>query len=333
MKKKQILCLILACALFIVTGVSSVLSHKAAENQTSMWDDVLYQMTSGASQIPVGDFYAVIDIYGTIQAVPDTSTDLLSGATISYDHSYYMELVNILMTTDNCMGIILDVDSPGGTVYESDEFYLKLMEYKDVTGKPIYAYFRSTACSGAYYIAMAADKVYANRNCTTGSIGVIMSTYNLAGLFDKVGIEEVLITSGENKGMGSIGSEMTEGQLAIYQSVVDESYEQFVNIVATGRNMDVVAVKALADGRIYTANQALQAGLIDEICGAEGFYNIMNQEAPCYDLSYSGANDFWSMLFATANNFKTTAKTEAQVTLEWISQFGSGVPMYVNYGK
>ena len=333
MKKKQILCLILAFALFIVTGVSSVLSHKAADNKSSALEDVLYQMTSGASQIPAGNFYAVIDIYGTIQATPDTTTDLFSGATISYDHSYYMELVDVLMSTPNCKGIILDVDSPGGTVYESDEFYLKLLEYKATTGKPIYAYFRSTACSGAYYIAMAADKIYANRNCTTGSIGVIISTYNLAGLFEKVGIEEISIVSGNNKAMGSMGTPMTEEQRSIYQSIVDESYQQFVDIVATGRQMDVSTVKSLADGRIYTATQALNVGLVDEVCSAEDFYDLMSQEAACHDLSYSGANNFWSMLYMTFNGFKTSAKSDSQVTLEWISQFGSGVPMYVYYGQ
>ena len=333
MKKKQVLSLILACVLFIAIGVSSVLSHNAADKKNSIFDDVLYTMTSGAAQIPAGKFFAVIDIYGTIQATPETSTDIFSTATISYDHSYYMELVNILMTTNNCMGIILDVDSPGGTVYESDEFYLKLMEYKEVTGKPVYAYFRSTACSGAYYIAMAADIIYANRNCTTGSIGVIMSTYNLAGLFDKVGIEEVLITSGENKGMGSIGSEMTEGQKEIYQQFVNESYEQFVNIVSAGRGMDVDKVKALADGRIYSAKMAQDANLIDVICSAEEFYDIMSKEAPCYDLSYSGTANFWSMLSIAFNGMTTTAKSDTQVTLEWISQFGSGVPMYVYYGN
>ncbi len=333
MKKKQIISLVLACALFIVTGVSSVLSHKVAEkNSLQQSLDQLYNLTSGASSIPSGDFMAVIDIYGTIQATPETAADIFSGNYIAYDHSYYMNLVNILMDEPGCKGIILDVDSPGGTVYESDEFYLKLMEYKAVTGNPIYAYFRSTACSGAYYIAMAADEIYANRNCTTGSIGVIMSTYNLSGLFEKVGIEEIAITSGENKAMGSVGSDFTDEQRAIYQAIVDESYNQFVDIICTGRNMDKATVKVYADGRIYTATQAKERNLIDEVCTSEQFYAAMNEIAPCYDLSYSGAQNFWSMMGLTLSQY-TTTKTDSQVTLEWINSLGSGVPMYVYYGQ
>lgn len=140
-------------------------------------------------------------------------------------------------------GILLIVDSPGGGVYESDELYLKLKDYKETTGNPIWTYMKSEACSGGYYISMASDKIFANRNCTTGSIGVIMSLVNTKDLYDKLGIKEINITSGKNKAMGSSGQDLTDEQKEILQSNVDEAYEQFVSIVADGRKMDVETVK------------------------------------------------------------------------------------------
>ena len=130
------------------------------------------------------------------------------------------------------MGILLYINSPGGYVTTSDDLYYELQEYKEETGRPIYAYFDEMAASGAYYAAMQADEIYANRNCWTGSIGVIVSTMNLQGLYEKFGIKEINITSGANKAMGSAGSELTDEQYDILQSMVDESYEQFVSITA-----------------------------------------------------------------------------------------------------
>ena len=130
------------------------------------------------------------------------------------------------------------------------------MEYKEETGRPIWAYFGSQACSGGYYVAMAADKIYANRNGWTGSIGVIISLLNCEGLYEKLGIEEINVTSGANKSMGSAGEELTEEQREILQSLVDESYDQFVGIVSKGRKMKEDKVRELADGRLYSALQA-----------------------------------------------------------------------------
>jgi protease-4 len=122
------------------------------------------------------------------------------------------------------------------------------------------------AASGGYYIAAGADKIYANRNTWTGSIGVISGTYfDVSGFLKKHGIKTTDITSGKNKGMGGYFEPMTDEQRAIIQSVVDESYEQFVSIVAEGRGMDTQTVKVIADGRIYTAKQAKEAGLIDDV--------------------------------------------------------------------
>jgi protease-4 len=167
-------------------------------------------------------------------------------------------------------GILLYVDSPGGAVYETDELYLKLREYKQKTGRPVYTYMGSEAASGGYYISAATDRIFANRNCWTGSIGVIMGPmYDVKDLLNKYGVRTVTIASGKNKGMGSTTEHMTEEQKEILQTAIDEAYDQFVGCVADGRKMDEKKVRKLADGRLYTASQAKENGLIDEIGSRE----------------------------------------------------------------
>src|SRR5699024_10424797 len=179
-----------------------------------------------------------------------------------------------LMEDSNNKGILLYVDSPGGTVYESEELYLKLKEYKETTDRPVWDYMAHYAASGGYMVSMAADRIYANPNTVTGSIGVIMSGYDLTGLYEKLGIRYVSITSGENKD----SSQLTDEQIAIYQTQVDEYYNKFVGIVSEGRSMSEDDVKALADGRTYTAKQAQENGLIDEISLYEDMKDAMSKE-------------------------------------------------------
>ena len=144
------------------------------------------------------------------------------------------------MQDSNNKGILLYVDSPGGTVYESEELYLKLQEYKETTDRPVWDYMAHYAASGGYMVSMASDRIYANPNTVTGSIGVIMSGYDLTGLYEKLGIRYVSITSGANKD----SSQLTNEQIAIYQTQVDEYYNKFVNIVAEGRDMSEEACQS-----------------------------------------------------------------------------------------
>lgn len=233
-----------------------------------------------------------------------------------------------MIKSNSNKGIILYVNSPGGGVYESDELYLKLKEYKEKTGRPVWTYMSSRACSGGYYISMASDKIYANRNCWTGSIGVITSLVNVKGLYDKLGIEEIDITSGPNKAMGSSGREMTDEQRAILQSLVDEAYDQFAGIVAEGRHMDIETVKPIADGRVYSANQALQLGLIDNVDN----YDNMQKDM----LDYIGSDvtvytpevqeNVFSSLFSKMEGIKS--KSDAQVISDYLEKAGNGGLMY-----
>ena len=271
------------------------------------------------------DFIAVVPVRGSIQASSDSSG--FSQSLEEYNHDLLMDYVNRLMDSDKNKGIILRMDTPGGTVYHSDELYLKLKEYKEKTERPIWVYMESYCCSGGVYIASVADEQYANRITTTGSIGVIMSNYDTTKLYKKLGIKTDNIVSGNNKDMGAGGKSMTDEQRAIYQSVVDEYYERFVEIVAEGRDMSVEEVKKLADGRIYTAEQATENGLIDGIKQSEEFDEYVKaQSGVDYFYEPKSNQSYWSDLFAQIKSMKT--KSESEVLLEAVDQLGNGGPMY-----
>ena len=197
-------------------------------------------------------------------------TGIISEENKTYNQKWLLKKIKKAKNDANNRGILLYIDSPGGTVYESDEAYLALMNYKKETKRPVFAYFGSLAASGGYYIASSADYIYANRNTLTGSIGVIAGqSIDATALFEKIGIKMTTITAGRNKNMGNYNSVLTEEQRAIMQSIADEAYEQFTGIVAEARDMPLSKVKELADGRIYTAHQAKNNGLIDSVCSFE----------------------------------------------------------------
>ena len=162
---------------------------------------------------------------------------------------------------EDVKAIVLAVNSPGGGVVASDEIYHALKE----AGKPVVVVMGDLAASGGYYISMAGDWIIANPNSLTGSIGVISEFPNAEGLLEKVGVEFIVITSGERKDIGSPYREMTDKERAYWQTMIDEIYAGFVEIVADGRNMPVDDVKPLADGGVYTGRQALALKLIDAL--------------------------------------------------------------------
>ncbi len=200
-------------------------------------------------------YLAAIHIEGVIESKNQT-----------YDQAWLLDTISDLASDRYNIGIFLVINSPGGGVYEADAVYLALMDYKEQTGRPVYTYMQSLAASGGYYIACASDKIFANRNTLTGSIGVIAgASLDISELLAKYGIKYTTITAGKNKNMGGLNSPLTDEQRAIMQSLADECYEQFTGIVAQRRNMELERVKAIADGRIYSASQALNNGLIDGV--------------------------------------------------------------------
>lgn len=333
MKRKQLISIIIAGVVIIAVGVSGVLTNVISgklmsggkDEESSFFSSVFSEDMISEVDLPEEEHIGIINIVGEIGA----SSDSVSSSD-AYNHDMYMDYIDKMEKSKKNKGILLYVNSPGGAVYQSDELYLRLMEYKENTKRPVWAYFADEACSGGYYISMAADKIYANRNTWTGSIGVIVSLVNCKKLYDKLGIKEIDITSGKNKAMGSSGLDLTEEQYDILQSLVDEAYDQFVDIVATGRNMSEADVRTLADGRIYSAKQAEENGLIDEISDLEDAKaDFISQEGLSDDIEfYAPENemDLFSSLFVKAQ--KLLPKSETDLATDIIENRGSGVLKY-----
>ena len=165
--------------------------------------------------------------------------------------------------------IVLRIDSPGGGVVPSQEIYDAVQRVRNKNSKAVIASMGTVAASGGYYIAAATDRIMANPGTLTGSIGVIMETANVEGLLKKIGVEGIVVKSGKFKDVGSQLRKMSDEEHALIQSVMDDVHKQFIDAVAEGRAMEVSAVQALADGRIFTGRQAKDAKLVDELGNLE----------------------------------------------------------------
>jgi protease IV len=161
--------------------------------------------------------------------------------------------------------LVVRINSPGGTVTASDIIFRELEEFRKATGIPIVASMMDVAASGGYYVALAADTIVAHPTTVTGSIGVIMISLNAEGLLQKVGLAATAIKSAEHKDMGSPFRPLTADERAIFQSVIDDLQRQFVAKVVERRKIAPATAAGLADGRIYTAQQALAYHLVDRI--------------------------------------------------------------------
>lgn len=208
---------------------------------------------------------ALLSVDGVIQDVGSSSIWM----PLEYDHQMFLASLEQILNDDTVKGIVLYVNSPGGGVIESAEIHDKLVQIQEEKGIPIYVSMGSMAASGGYYISAPADKIFAHRETITGSIGVIIQSYNYAELAKKLGIDLETVKSGPHKDMFSGTRPTTEEEKAMIQEMINESYEAFVDVVEKGRGMSEAEVKKVADGRILSGSQALRAGLIDEIGNLE----------------------------------------------------------------
>lgn len=204
-----------------------------------------------------GPAIAIVDVSG--QIVSGSASEFSATSTAAAD-----EIVNTIrwsVQDPDVKALLLVINSPGGSVVASDIIYNELKNIQ----MPIVVLFGDTAASGGYYISMAGDYIIANPNTLTGSIGVISTFPNAEELLNKVGVEMNVVISGEAKDFGSMYREMTPEERAYWQSLINETYDGFVQIVAEGRNMSEEEVRALADGRVYTGRKALELGLVDSL--------------------------------------------------------------------
>jgi protease-4 len=204
---------------------------------------------------------AVIDVEGVIMNAR-TSGLLGDGEN---PVSEFREKLDAAAEDPRVKAIVLRINSPGGAVTASDIMYQDLVNFRHDTKKPVVACMMDVAASGAYYLSMGCDVVYAHPTTVTGSIGVIMSLYNASGLFTMLGVRSDPIKSGPNKDLGNPGRPMTDEERGILQGMVNSFYDQFVHVVVEGRHLPEERVRVLADGRVYTGIDAQKLGLVDKV--------------------------------------------------------------------
>jgi protease IV len=192
---------------------------------------------------------------------------LAEGRSIWERESMGKQVVDRLRTAGDdpaVKAVVLLIDSPGGGITASDIIYQRVGELAE-SGKVVVALFEDLAASGGYYVACPADWIVAHPTTITGSIGVIIQTLNLEVLMEKIGIRDVTIKRGEEKDILSPFRDLTPAEREMLQGVIDEMYRRFLDVVAEGRDLDDDRLAAVAGGSIFTGNQALDRGLVDEI--------------------------------------------------------------------
>lgn len=181
-------------------------------------------------------------------------------------------------------GVLLVIDSPGGSVTASDHLYREIVRFREETGVPVVTMMKQIAASGGYYVAAASDYIVAQPTTVTGSIGVIMFNFNVKGLMDKFGVEYIAIKTGKYKDLMSPFKAAEEEEISWMQIIVDQMLEQFVDAVQKGRkNLSREQVLELTDGQIFIAKDALRLGLIDEIGYMESAVRVLSQMAGVTD--------------------------------------------------
>lgn len=244
---------------------------------------------------------AVINLSGVIDSYNDNAAKLLEGLEAAYKN-------------DKVKGIIIRADSPGGSPVISDTAFTEIRrlkgEHKNI---PVYVVAEDVCASGCYYIAAAADKIYANQASMVGSIGVISGGFGATELIEKLGVERRLKTAGENKGMGDPFSPETPEQNAIWQKMLDDIHNQFINAVKTGRGEKLKWQQHpdVFSGRVYTGTEAKAVGLIDDF---GNIYSVSRDVIKAEKMvDYTPKDDFATLL---GKRFGTQIRQEVKETLQ-----------------
>lgn len=274
--------LVLACFFGFLGMVAGTAGAKAASTDSNLKEKLLDGEASAEKKI------AVIPIEGLIMETMGQS------GTVSQVKS----TLKALEKDESVVGVLLVLDTPGGGVTASDRIYHDLSEFKKKTKLPIHSVFLDVSASGGYYIAMASDHITAHPTTVTGSIGVISKFFNLSEAMDKVGVSVNVIKSLNSKGevsfkdIGSPYRPMRPEERELMQGLITEMWDQFTDVVATGREGKLTPeqVRELADGRVFTGQQALELKLVDAVGYMDDAYKKIRETAGHEDakiVSYS----------------------------------------------
>lgn len=266
MNAKRWVAVILAVVLFFTSVMVSAITGmiRIFQTESGFFDDFWESFAvEDARVIRQGDVQTKIAVLEVNGPIIQTSPGIfwMEG----YNHKHFINTLKEIKNDQAVKAVVISVNSPGGGVYECAQIRDYILDLKQERDIPIYVSMGNMATSGGYYISADADKIFASVETLTGSIGVILSNINISGLMENLGIEDMTIKSGEHKDIGSSVRPPTEKDLELLQEMIDDSYERFVDVIATGRGMDTDEVREFADGRIFDGMRAKQLGLVDEI--------------------------------------------------------------------
>jgi len=299
MNRRRWVAVFIAAGLFIFATIASFMAEDPEEETLSGMDAALFGSNEIKENIVEegedGQRIAQLSIDGTIANTGENN--FFSGE--GYNHQFFLDQLKEVQEDPSVSAVLLEVNTPGGGVYESAEIVKEIQEIQ-ADDIPVYVSMKNMGASGGYYVSASADKIFATSETLTGSIGVIMSGMNFSELMENLGIEDQTYKSGPLKDMGSALREPSEEDEQVMQEYVDNSYDRFVEVVADGRDMSEDQVREVADGRIYDGQQAEDNGLVDEIGFPEDTLETLKEDEQLqnaqvfeYDVATTGFDRTW----------------------------------------
>ena len=274
-KNKQVISLVIVMVLVVFSLINGTLTKSTIQKQNT--EDSYVQMFLRSQSVHK---LTLVDGNSdeTIQKI-SIEGEIGAEMTNTYSRASIINQIKEAKSNSNVKAILLSVNTPGGGVYETAELYNELKN----SGKDVYVSMKKQATSGGYYVSMAAKKIFANTETTTGSLGVIMSFVSAQKYLNDHGIKQETIRSGEQKAIGGLLEDLPESTRKIYQEQNKEAYDRFVKAIAQGRNMSEDEVRKLADGRTYTGTQAVENKLIDKIGTEEDLINFIKEDKKLFN--------------------------------------------------
>ena len=269
-KNKRVISLVIVMVLVVFSLINGTLTKSVIQKQNT--EDSYVQMFLRSQSVHK---LTLVDGNSdeTIQKI-SIEGEIGAEMTNTYSRASVINQIKEAKSNSNVKAILLSVNTPGGGVYETAELYNELKN----SGKDVYVSMKKQATSGGYYVSMAAKKIFANTETTTGSLGVIMSYVSAQKFLNDHGIKQETIRSGEQKAVGGLTEDLPESTRKIYQEQNKEAYDRFVKAIAQGRNMSEDEVRKLADGRTYTGTQAVENKLVDKIGTEEDLINFIKED-------------------------------------------------------
>ena len=269
-KNKRVISLVIVMVLVVFSLINGTLTKSVIQKQNT--EDSYVQMFLRSQSVHK---LTLVDGNNdeTIQKI-SIEGEIGAEMTNTYSRASVINQIKEAKSNSNVKAILLSVNTPGGGVYETAELYNELKN----SGKDVYVSMKKQATSGGYYVSMAAKKIFANIETTTGSLGVIMSYVSAQKFLNDHGIKQETIRSGEQKAVGGLTEDLPESTRKIYQEQNKEAYDRFVKAIAQGRSMSEDEVRKLADGRTYTGTQAVENKLIDKIGTEEDLINFIKED-------------------------------------------------------